>query len=145
MQRDELVEKIAKDLEGKIENLERPSGKRAYLYVHPDHSLEINRYLYELGGRLVTATGIDSRDYIEVLYHYSFDSMNIIVTVKTRALKPDVELDSVAQLFPGAEWIEREIHDLLGVKFKNHPRLERLILSDDWEEGVYPLRRDYKK
>ena len=145
MQRDELVEKIAKDLEGKLENTERPLGKRLYLYVHPDHSLEINRYLYELGGRLVTATGIDSRDYIEVLYHYSFDSMNIIVTVKTRALKPDVELDSVAQLFPGAEWIEREIHDLLGVKFKTHPRLERLILSDDWEEGVYPLRRDYKK
>jgi NADH:ubiquinone oxidoreductase subunit C len=145
MQRDELVEKITKDLEGKLENTERPSGKRAYLYVHPDNSLEINRYLYELGGRLATATGVDSRDYIEVLYHYSFDAMNIIVTVKTRAFKPDVEIDSVAQLFQGAEWIEREIHDLLGVKFKNHPRLERLILSDDWEEGVYPLRRDYKK
>ena len=115
------------------------------VFQRPRHSLEVNRYLYELGGRLATATGIDSRDYIEVLYHYSFDAMNIIVTARTRAFKPDVELDSVAQLFPGAEWIEREIHDLLGVKFKNHPRLERLILSDDWEEGVYPYRRDYKK
>jgi len=145
MQRDELVEKINKDLEGKLENVERPSGKRAYLYVHPKHSLGVNRYLYGLGGRLATATGVDSRDYIEVLYHYAFDSMNIVVTVKTRAFKPEVELDSVAQVFPGAEWIEREIHDLLGVKFKDHPRLERLILSDDWEEGVYPYRRDYKK
>ena len=82
MQRDELVDKITKDLDRKLESIDRPSGKRAYLFVHPDRSLEVNRYLYELGGRLATATGVDSRDYIEVLYHYCFDSINIVVTVE---------------------------------------------------------------
>ncbi|MHA1469845.1 MAG: NADH-quinone oxidoreductase subunit C, partial [Candidatus Asgardarchaeia archaeon] len=38
----------------------------------------------------------------------------------------------------------REIHDVLGIDFKNHPNLERLILADDWPEGVYPLRKEYK-
>ncbi len=144
MQREELVEKIAGDLEGKIQNTLRPSAKRLYLFVPPEHSLAVNRYLFENGGRLATATGVDSRDYIEVLYHYCFDTLNVVVTVRTNAYKPQVELDSVASILPGAEWIEREIHDLLGVRFKNHPRLERLILSDDWPEGVYPYRRDYK-
>jgi Ni,Fe-hydrogenase III component G len=44
-----------------------------------------------------------------------------------------------------AEWIEREIHDILGIDFKNHPNLKRLILFDDWPEGVYPLRKDVQK
>ena len=42
-------------------------------------------------------------------------------------------------------WIEREISELLGIKFKNHPDMRRLLLSDEWPEGVYPLRRDYQE
>ena len=54
----------------------------------------------------------------------------------TEAEHPDLVL------IPGAEWIEREMHDLYGINFKNHPRLERLILADDWPEGNYPLRKE---
>jgi NADH-quinone oxidoreductase subunit C len=50
----------------------------------------------------------------------------------------------VVSLLPGAVLYEREVHDLLGVVFDGHPSLERLILPDDWPEGVYPLRKDYK-
>jgi formate hydrogenlyase subunit 5 len=45
---------------------------------------------------------------------------------------------------PAAEWIEREIQDLLGIRFDGHPNPKRLILADDWPEGVYPLRKDFK-
>ncbi len=69
--------------------------------------------------------------------------MNVLVTIRTWGMKPNPEIDSVAQLFPGANFIEREMYDLLGIRFRNHPDPRRLILADDWPEGVYPLRRDY--
>ena len=69
-----------------------------------------------------------------------------IVFVKYVSLVPRSTdtMESITPWLPGAEFIEREIHDLLGVNFTGHPRMERLILSDDWPEGVYPLRRDFK-
>jgi NADH-quinone oxidoreductase subunit C len=54
--------------------------------------------------------------------------------------KDNPEVDSITPLFPGAEWIEREMWEMLGIKFKGHPNLKRLLLSDDWPEGKYPLR-----
>jgi Ni,Fe-hydrogenase III component G len=48
-------------------------------------------------------------------------------------------------MIPGAEWIEREIHDILGIEIKHHPNMRRLVLADDWPEGVYPLRKDLKR
>ena len=44
-----------------------------------------------------------------------------------------------------AEWIEREMWELLGISFRDHPDLRHLVLQDDWPEGKYPLRRDYRK
>ncbi|MCX6358013.1 MAG: NADH-quinone oxidoreductase subunit C, partial [Candidatus Aureabacteria bacterium] len=50
--------------------------------------------------------------------------------------------DSLAPVLKAAEWIEREIHEMLGVRFTGHPNLKRLLLADDMPEGRYPLRRD---
>ena len=67
------------------------------------------------------------------------------MTVRASAAKPTPEIDSVATITEGANWIEREIHDLLGVNFRGHPDMRRLILADDWPEGFYPLRRDSRE
>ncbi|CAG0999980.1 NADH-quinone oxidoreductase subunit C [Phycisphaerales bacterium] len=54
---------------------------------------------------------------------------------------PALNLDSVTDLWPGAEWMEREVFDMLGIRFRNHPDLRRILL---WEEyPAYPLRKDY--
>jgi len=143
MKRTQLVQQIKTDLADKLAGVLECNPKRVYLTVEPLHSLAVNRYLYEHGGRLATASGVDCRDWIEVCYHYCFDQLNVIVTVKARAYKPACELDSVASFLPGANFVEREIMDLLGVKFVGHPDPRRLILADDWPEGVYPLRKDY--
>ena len=50
-------------------------------------------------------------------------------------------LDSIAGVCPAAEWIEREIWELLGVDFRGHPDLRHLLLDDHWPQGDYPLRR----
>lgn len=118
--------------------------KRIYVDVPPEYTLQANRYMFEqMDGRLATATGRDTTERIEVLYHYCLDSEGIVVTIRTWTEKPDCELDSVATFLPGANFIEREIQDVLGVRFINHPDPRRLILADDWPEGVYPLRREY--
>lgn len=57
------------------------------------------------------------------------------------AKDPALELDSVTDLWPGAEWPEREVFDMFGIRFKNHPDLRRILL---WEEyPAHPLRKDY--
>jgi len=141
---DEIVNELEEQL-GSIAELIFPrNDRRIYVDVGPEHTLQANRYVFEqMGGRLATATGRDAPERIEVLYHYCLDTKGIVVTIRTWALKPECVLDSVATIFPGANFIEREMYDLLGVRFRNHPDPRRLILADDWPEGVYPLRRDF--
>ena len=144
MQADELVANLEKRLESFGVVLFLRSPRRLYVDTPPEHSREVNRIMFEeVEGRLATATGMDTPSRIEVLYHYFLDQDGIAVTVRTWADKPDCVLDSVATILPGALFIEREIQDLLGVRFRNHPDPRRLLLADDWPEGKYPLRRDF--
>jgi NADH-quinone oxidoreductase subunit C len=89
-------------------------------------------------------TGIEVRDGIEVNYHVCFDGDTLVITLSALAPWPEPSLESVAQDIPGALWIEREIHDILGVSFTGHPDMRRLVLPDDWPEGVYPLRKGFE-
>lgn len=144
MENSELVEILQKHLGNYAVSIFQRNPRRIYVDVPPEHTLEANGILFnELGGRLATATGMDTPNRIEVLYHYCLDAKGVVVTLRTWAQKPELVLDSVATIFPGANFIEREIYDLLGVRFRNHPDPRRLLLADDWPEGVYPLRRDF--
>ncbi len=138
-----LVGSIQSRLADAVLAVEERSPRRTWVTVRPERIREVVRYLFEdAGGRLATISGVDGRDEIELLYHFCFDRLGGVVTVRTSAAKPTPEIDSVATLVEGANWVEREIHDLLGVKFRGHPDMRRLILADDWPEGLYPLRRD---
>jgi len=136
-----LVDEKLKPLSEKI--FQR-NEKRISVDVPPAKVLDAHRVLFEqMEARLATTSGVDLRDRIEVLYHYCMDADNVIVTLRTWAEKPERELEAASQLFPGARFVEREIHDLLGVKFLHHPDFRRLLLADDWPEGVYPYERGY--
>lgn len=142
MNQQQLNNKI-QEIKDKLTKIEQPQDNRIYLYCEADNSYDVNKFLFEdVPARFVIATGIDAEDCFEVLYHYSYDQTGCIITIKAfirNREKPAIK--SIAPFLPGAEWIEREIHDLFGIDFTGHPDMRRLILADDWPEGVYPLRK----
>ena len=143
MNQEELNNRLS-EIKDRLISIEKTVDSRIFLLCEAENSYDVNKFLFEdLRLRFVIATGIDSDDCFEILYHYSNDQTSHVVTVKAFIRdreKPAIE--SIAPFLPGAEWIEREIHDILGIEINNHPDLRRLILSDDWPEGVYPLRKD---
>lgn len=146
MNQEELNNKLS-EIKDKLIAVEQPAENRIYLLCKAENSYEVNKFLFEdIGARFCIATGIDSDDCFEVLYHYSYDETGCVITVKAFIRdRENPAIESIATFLPGAEWIEREIHDILGIDIKNHPNLRRLILADDWPEGVYPLRKEVKK
>ncbi len=122
------------------------NDRRIYITVDKKDVPAVCRFMFEdRGGRLATVSGIDTRSGIELLYHFMFPKDHQMITVKTKVKKPSPEIESIGVFLPAAIWIEREIFDILGVVFTNHPDPRRLIMADNWPEGVYPFRRDFKE
>jgi len=145
MNQEELNNKLS-EIKEKLLAFEQPLDDRIIISCETDDAYAINQFLLEdIDARFVVITGIDADDCFELLYHYSYDQTGCVITIKTFIRdRQQPQVESITPLLPAAEWIEREIHDVLGIKFKNHPNLKRLILADDWPEGVYPLRKEAK-
>ena len=139
-----IKDKVKERLGNKIINWNQHNLRRFYLGVKKEDIVELSRLMFkDLGLRFNTASGIDTPLGFEILYHFTYDKtgelFSLCVLIEDKK-KP--EIDSIANIFPGAEWIEREMWELLGINFKNHPNLKRLLLADEWPEGNYPLRQN---
>jgi NADH-quinone oxidoreductase subunit C len=89
-------------------------------------------------------TAVDYYEYFEVVYMLTSLEFNRSVTLKTRCFTRDnPSLPSITGLYQGANWQEREIWDLFGIKFQGHPNLKRLVLWEGFEG--YPLRKDFNR
>jgi Ni,Fe-hydrogenase III component G len=145
MIREELDRRLV-EVKEKLIGIERTANNRVYLQCEAENVYSICEFLFhELALRFVISTGLDAEHCFEVLHHFSDDECGCVVTVKAFIRdRESPEIESITPLIPGAEWIEREMHDILGIGFRNHPNLKRLILNDDWPEGVYPLRKEVK-
>jgi len=131
-------------LGGAVVSVEQCEERRSIARIDPARTVEVAETLLAMdGARLATATGIDVRDGIDVLYHWCFEPPGAVLTVKVLARRPGLAVESIANAVPAANWIEREMYDLLGATFRNHPDMRRLILDDSWPDGVYPLRKDF--
>jgi len=135
---------IQETLGNKIVRFEKKNDRRFYIEIEAKDIIECSRIFFkDIGMRFVIATAIDTRHWFEILYHFSNDKTGTFYTFRVLLrdkVKPEIE--SITPLIRGAEWIEREMWELMGINFKNHPNLKRLLLAEDWPEGKYPLRID---
>ena len=139
-----LADRIKEALGDAVLEVDQPLASRFFVYVPAEKVVPAVRAMCEsLGARFATITGLESRGGFELLYHFSLDSEGALVTLKTKVPPPFPEIDSIAPMLTGALWIERELRDMLGISFRGHPDMRRILLSDDWPEGVPPLRRKY--
>ena len=91
---------------------------------------------------LFCLTGVDYPEKMQIVYHLESVIHRHTVVLKTNtADRVDPKVDTVSDVWQTAKYHEREVYDLLGVKFNNHDDLRRLFLDDTWG---FPLRKDYK-
>ncbi len=123
------------------------SAKDPFVVVDGDVIVDICRFLHDEADlrfdALSNQSGVDYKDqgWIEVVYHlYSYPFRHKIV-LKVRTPRDNAEIPTVESVWKAANWLEREIYDLLGVTFLNHVDMRRLLMPEDWVG--YPLRKDF--
>jgi len=141
---------ILKDLNKKFANviieLFDKSPHRVYIEIRPESISEVTSYIFkDLGARFNIASGVDSATHIEILYHFTIEEIDLLISLRVKLNKSSPKIDSLAPIIVATNWIEREMHELLGIDFIGHPNLKKLLLPDQWPKGLYPLRRDYKE
>jgi len=118
--------------------------------VRAEQLREVMQWLRDAPGErydyLVDVTAVEYRDRerpLEVIYFLRSLERRVDLRVKVE-LDPRGELavDSVVPLWPGAEWLEREVYDMFGITFRGHPDLRRILMWETYAEG-YPLRKDF--
>ena len=91
---------------------------------------------------LFCQTGVDYPEHMTVVYHLKSTEHGHTLVLKAKIDdRENPKIDTVYHLYKTAEFHEREIYDLFGIVFENHPDLRRILLEDDWEG--YPMRKDY--
>ena len=77
----------------------------------------------------------------EVVVQFLSTSQNLRKTIKVFVKDEDLTLPSITEIYPSANFYEREAYDMFGIIFENHPDLTRILMPDDWEG--HPLRKNY--
>jgi NADH-quinone oxidoreductase subunit C len=116
------------------------------LMVDPSKIVEVCSLLRktEKFNRLSSVTAVDwhpAEPRFEVVYHLHSIELNQRLRLKCKLSGSNPEIDSITGVWRAANWYEREVFDMFGVKFRNHPGLERILMPVDWEG--HPLRKDY--
>jgi NADH-quinone oxidoreductase subunit C len=118
--------------------------------VDPDRIVEVARLLRDDGElEFEMLTDVTCVDYLgeeprfEMVYHFYSVARNHRLRIKARVAEDACEIDSLVALYASANWMEREVWDLYGVRFRGHPDPRRLLLYEEFEG--HPLRKDYAK
>ena len=116
------------------------------IFIARERIVEVCRYLKHEQGfvRLGGVTAVDwypSDPRFEVVYLLHSLDKNERLRLKCWISESDAEIDSVMGVWRAANWYEREVFDMFGIRFKNHPDLRRILMPTDWEG--HPLRKDY--
>jgi NADH-quinone oxidoreductase subunit C len=142
------IEKFIEEIKQKYpeSDIEVINQKRLMINIPRELLLKVTDYIFNVRElRYIIVSAMDSKDGYEIIYHYSDDTSGWIINLNVLLPHDSPEVESITPVVYGAEWIEREIMDLLGITFFNHPKPERFLMAESWPEGEYPLRRKENK
>lgn len=126
----------------------RTAGDQDVVWIAPARSLEILTWLKDDAGQAydmmsdVTAVDYGQQRPLEVVYQMYSTTHKRALRVRCPLELDALEIDSVANLWVSANWLEREVYDLFGITFRGHPDLRRILMPLDYAEG-HPLRKDF--
>jgi len=127
-----------------IKEIEEVNKKRLMIFIPRELLHPMAKYLFEdLKYRYVIVTAMDSQDGYEIIYHFSDDTSGWVINLNVLLPHDKPEIESLVPVIKGVEWIEREIFDLIGITFLNHPNLKRFLFAESWKDGEYPFRRKH--
>ena len=144
MQTEELKKSLSASLSS-AECKERDpdsSGLHLEVALEPRHIRTLIRHFQEAGFYLETITAADFPEHFELYYIVCQIQPLLRVMARTR-LSKDAKAVSIAGIYQGAAWMEREVYDFYGIEFLGHPDLKRILLPDD--ATIFPLRKDFGK
>lgn len=138
----DIIKELKANLEDKIEIVD--DVFMPVIRVETRHLIPLLSKLKEEYGfnYLANLSAVDYEDKIEIVYNLYSVPDNRKITVKVGAPREHTEFPSASAIWAAADWQEREAYDLMGVKFTDHPNLERILLPDDFTG--HPLRKDFK-
>jgi len=147
MTREEVLLDFTSRFHEDILDLLDKSRSRVYVDIKPESIVKVGTYLFRnVGARFNIASATDvPPDNIEILYHFIVEDANLLISLRVHLDRENPVIESLGRDIEALNWIEREMHELLGIEFTGHPDPRRLLLADNWPEGVYPLRQDYEE
>ena len=140
----EIVESLKRDLGARALEIANPDRRRIFLKVAPADlvpAATLLRDKYDCA-HLSTISGVDKGETFECLYHFA--SPVAVISVRIEIPRAEPRFASICPVIPGAVLYERELQEMFGVTVEGIPDGRRLNLPDDWPEGQYPLRKDWK-
>jgi len=145
MNKELIIENFKKNFKSDILEIAEKNQRRIIIRIRSESILSIAAWLYkEAGFRFIIATALHTKNGFEIHYHFSLDSLGLILNIHVILDKVNPEIESLSNMFNASNWIEREMHELFGINFLNHPNQEKLISEGNWAEGVYPYRKEFK-
>ncbi len=143
MKTEDFLKAVEESFGQDILGVEKRGEKRLYVQLKPGAIVGLSRSMHTgMGLRFIIATAMQTKRGIEVIYHFSDDSSGNIINIRVLLDEKDPEIESLTGIFPAADWIEREMHEIMGINFLNHPNLDKLLSEGNWAEGVYPYRKN---
>lgn len=138
---EEIKQKFAENIQEVIEH----SPIRLTITLNADMLPDMAYYfIVDKEFRFIIASALHTKKGFEIYYHFSNDDSGHVINLHVVLPHENPAIESLANLLSGAEWIEREMHELLGIDFKGHPNLVPLISEGNWPKGTYPFRKDFK-
>ncbi|MEM2971219.1 MAG: NADH-quinone oxidoreductase subunit C [Candidatus Bathyarchaeia archaeon] len=138
---DEVIEFLRRELGEDLIEVSKSRERRVFARIKPTALRKTVNALKNRFSmlRFMTLSTIDHGLDFEFLHHFHLGGT--VLTLRSVKPKEDNTLETIADLIPAANFIEREVSDLFGIKIVNHPQPQHLILTRDWPEDKRPLRK----